>query len=580
MSDREPLYREIRNSFKALPINLKKKSRWVLVSLFFNSIFDLLGIAAIFPLFSVLIQDDFLNDSNPVSDLYNLIGFTDASDFVVFLAISIFVMVLLKNLIYLLSKRFQAKFAYELFQYYTTGLLDTTFARGHAYITQTNSNDLLRDLSHVPRMFGMSMVIPVLSVINELVVLLIIVGVLTYIYAWVVLILLLALMPVIALFYRTIKKRIQHLEEELNDLTPKNTKSIFDVLFGYQDIKVSGTFDYFRRTYRRNVGHEKRLRTNITMVNEMPVKVVEIGVFLAILIVLLYSYFWINNISDRVMLFGIFGLAAFRVMPSLNKLVTAMVQIKGKQYTLEVISRLNKDAETEVVEKARPVQWKDKLELKNLGFAYDSNQVLNNINLTVDKGAFVGIIGPSGSGKTTLVNILLRFLEESTGELLVDGKDISKIGASNWMASIAYVKQDVFILDGSVSENVAFGVSNPDPNRIADALSKAELSEFVEGLEKGIDTRIGEKGALISGGQKQRIGIARALYRDPQLLILDESTSSLDPKTEQSFLKTVNALVHSSDITVIFITHRHNSLSFCSEVYEMNNGNLKLKREP
>lgn len=223
------------------------------------------------------------------------------------------------------------------------------------------------------------------------------------------------------------------------------------------------------------------------------------------------------------------------------------------------------------------MQFNDRLNLKDLSFTYPGKDefALQHLNLEILKGDKIGIIGESGSGKSTLINILLRFLKESSGEMLVDNKKIETDRIPHWRNIIGYVPQDVFILDGTIAENIAFGIKDEsiDHQKMTEALDLASLSSFTNKLKDGIYTQIGERGTRISGGQRQRIGIARALYNESEILILDEATSSLDYETEQEITNSIRKL-NIKELTIIIIAHRITTLKHCNRILEMKNGKI------
>jgi ABC-type multidrug transport system fused ATPase/permease subunit len=233
--------------------------------------------------------------------------------------------------------------------------------------------------------------------------------------------------------------------------------------------------------------------------------------------------------------------------------------------------------ETIIVEKENfpPLNFDDKITLNNVDFKYTNtrNLVLKNISLEIKKGETVGFIGPSGSGKSTLIDLILGLLEPEHGEILIDKIPLnSNIRA--WQDKIGYVPQSIYLTDDSLRSNIAFGV---DPKLVNEeavnrAVDAAQLSEFILNLDEGINTFVGERGVRLSGGQRQRIGIARALYHNPSVLILDEATSSLDNETEKGFMDAINNLKR--DKTIIIVAHRLSTVSNCDKIFKLKSGKL------
>lgn len=218
------------------------------------------------------------------------------------------------------------------------------------------------------------------------------------------------------------------------------------------------------------------------------------------------------------------------------------------------------------------------IEFKNIGFSYDSQEVLKNMNLEIKKNEFVGIIGPSGVGKTTIVDLLLRLLRPNSGEILVDGKNINDVKLAEWRKNIGYVSQDIFLNNDTIGNNISYYNNSVTNDEVIKASRIANVYDFVMGLEKGFDTPVGERGTQLSAGQKQRIVMARILVNNPALLILDEATSALDNESELLIRRAVENLRHK--ITVVMISHRLPSLDYCDKIVVLGEGVIKEQGSP
>jgi len=263
-------------------------------------------------------------------------------------------------------------------------------------------------------------------------------------------------------------------------------------------------------------------------------------------------------------------------MPSLNRIMTGLMYLETNQVSVQ---NLYKHADSEQVsyneEDQVAIDFNNELLIQNVSFQFPGTEtkVLDNINIQITKGETVGIIGPSGSGKTTLLNIILRFYNEKSGQLLVDNTPLNDKNIISWRNKLGYVKQDIFLLDGSIAENIALGDDDIDEARMESAIKQASLLEFVNEQENGWNTTIGEKGSKLSGGQRQRIGIARALYRDAEILVFDEATSALDNKTEQEVSESISNLSKTKK-TIFIVAHRITTLKNCNRIYEIKNGKI------
>ena len=217
------------------------------------------------------------------------------------------------------------------------------------------------------------------------------------------------------------------------------------------------------------------------------------------------------------------------------------------------------------------------IRLDSIIFSYaKARPVLNNLNMEVNKGETVGIIGRSGTGKSTLLNLMLNFIEPESGTMTVDGIIITRDNVDKWRNIIGYVPQDVFIAESTLAENIAFAEDSIDEVQLNKAIDLASLTDFVAGLPLGVNTLLTESGANLSGGQRQRIGIARALYKNAEVLFLDEATSSLDTRTEEEISNSIrNLALKERSITIIIIAHRITTLKYCSRIVELNGGRIE-----
>jgi ABC-type bacteriocin/lantibiotic exporter with double-glycine peptidase domain len=273
----------------------------------------------------------------------------------------------------------------------------------------------------------------------------------------------------------------------------------------------------------------------------------------------------------------IFTVAGVRLLPSFTKLIAGLQKIKFSSVVVKLIYNevINSKIDTKIEKKGQEILFNNNLEVSKLSFKYkDENiEILRDINFKIKFGEVIGIIGTSGAGKSTLVNLITGLNLPSTGNITVDGKNINT-NFYSWYQNIGYVSQNIYLSDDTIKNNIAYGVEPSEINEssIKYAIEKSNLKFFIDNLDKGINTTVGELGNKISGGQKQRIGIARALYGRPRLLILDEATNSLDQVTENKILEELKIL--KGKITILFITHRLSTLSFCNKILRIKNNNL------
>ena len=269
---------------------------------------------------------------------------------------------------------------------------------------------------------------------------------------------------------------------------------------------------------------------------------------------------------------AVFMAAAIRLMPSLNKIIMSMNSIKYYEPVVNKLYEHEKTIRSFELQDKKIIDFKEEILFKNISFEYkEKNKILENVNLKINAGDKIGIIGESGQGKSTFVNILSGLLKQSSGDLLIDGKVINFDFKFN---HLSLVPQDPFVSNSSILENLCFGIEKNKINfeKVKNSLITAEIYDFINRQKDKLETVVGEKGTLLSGGQIQRLGIARCLYFDPDILILDEATNALDKKTQKKIID--NLLLNYKSKTIIFISHDYSVLENCNKIFEVKNKKL------
>ena len=560
---------------QVLPPAYHRKSFKMIVLLFLNSMFELIGLAAFLPLFSVILQPGVIQSHHLVSKVYTIVGFRSENQFILTLAGLIVAAIILKNIASILIIRSQARFSLSLYQYFANKLHQLYYSRGFPFFKKTNSNIILRNINTIPSQFANQIVLPLFNLLNELFILvLILVGLFLYDPKAIIL-LTITVLPVFFLFYSWVKDRALRLEKEANTIAPKLTKSIFQSVHGYPDVEITNTQAIFRKRIADYIGRIVKLNIRRTVYNAAPTKVLETGMVITVFAITAYGLWFLPDRAGLAALLGIYALAAYRILPSTNRIMLALISIKGYQYTFDIIGEATGFVPDKVQD--HKIEFNKAIEIKDLSFQFPdaNNEVLSNINLSIKKGENIGLIGESGSGKTTLMNLLLGFWEPTEGEIIIDDITLNKETLKSWRDRIGYVQQEVYIIDSSIAENVAFGLKDKEVDllRLERALKQASLWDFIQTLPKTIHTNIGERGTKLSGGQRQRVGIARALYAGADVLFFDEATSALDSKTEEEITESIRNLAD-GELTLIIIAHRKTTLKYCNRIVKVAHGKL------
>lgn len=346
-------------------------------------------------------------------------------------------------------------------------------------------------------------------------------------------------------------------------------------IHGVKDIKILGRESKFLKDHQQHLITHLDAERRFVLLQSLPKIFFELVVIIGMAFVVVLMIATGDEISDVVITLGLFAAIAFRVIPSAGRVVASLQTI---DYNGPVIRNFYVDSQLPrlgLEESKFPVEFNNSIKLQNVSFCYtdSSRNALDSVSLTIPCGEAIGIIGASGAGKSTLVDVILGLLPPSSGSIEVDGCSISS-NLRGWQQLIGYVPQSIYLVDDSIRKNIAFGVPDQDVDEAAvqRAVDAAQLDEFVDLLSDGLDTVVGERGVRLSGGQRQRIGIARALYHDPQVLVLDEATSSLDTETERGVMEAVRKLLGSK--TILIIAHRVSTVGYCNTVYRFEEGRV------
>jgi len=383
------------------------------------------------------------------------------------------------------------------------------------------------------------------------------------------------------IFFKYYKKTFLVLGQNRSISDAKKVEDLQKSFFVIQNIKLDSLEEYFSLRFLKNTKISSHAQFFLSFVNDIPKPVAELLVSVIVFGILYVLYYFFNMSKQEVLsMVGIFMLAMFRLIPSTNRILTSINNIRFNYSSVNLISsELNssksefqiKDERSENIK----LKFKDSIFLKDVSFSYirSKQYQLKNINIEIKKYSTIGIRGVSGSGKTTLLNLICGLLHPSSGEIFIDGISINLLRKS-YQKKIGYVSQKTYLSDESIINNVIFGQDQKffNYNLFDECIKKSNLDDFIAKLPNGKDTIVGEMGSKLSGGQQQRIGIARALYKVPEILILDEATNALDEDAENEIIKTIINL--KGKITIIISSHQKKLLDCCDTQYVISNGKL------
>lgn len=568
------LFLTVKKLYRILNQEQKTKFAWLILATFFSSVTDLLGLGFVIPIVGLALSESFY--AQITGAIPFLSGFSKEG-LLLLMVLVFFAAIILKNSFGLLINKWQVNFVRNLFVSSTENVLNKVFNRSLPEIQKESSNTWVNKLTQMQNMLASNIAISLIIVINEAIIFGL-TAIIACFWDWHLFLLLIGiLLPSVGLFYYKVKTMIKTAGYEKNQNYIALYGEAQEMIFGYSDIKIAGTEANFKKRFNEMARNYSRLNAKLEFTMFVPTRIIEVAIFICVVLILLYGAYVIKDINSIVTTITLFSVIAYRSIPSVNRFVMAMNMVNGAEFVLDDKDFMPEEKEYEQDEKtAEPLDFKEKIVFDQVSFQYlqSTKNVVNNCNLVIYKGEKIGIIGESGTGKSTLVNNFLGFLFPTKGKILIDDVPLGKNNLKNWWKTIGYVRQDAFILNTTLAENIALGESGEkiDPDRVHEAIKQASLSSLVQEWPEGIHTVMSERGNNLSGGQKQRIAIARAIYKGARVLVFDEATSALDSRTEEEITESINKL--GKDLTIIMIAHRYSSLRFCDKIYKMEQGKI------
>lgn len=574
----------MKSFFKIFQILTPKQMRYALglvILMFICAAMEAVGIGLLYPLIAVIGKPEIIENREKVKLLVQALGITSHKQLILSFSLFIVVFYVFKNTLCLLQAKIQIRFSTNNQKDYTKRLYTYYMNQPYLYHVNTNISIISRNVNTGASFAFSDILINTLGIITEIITIFVI-WILIMVMDWVLgLIVVFVLGPVVILILNYFRHRVVKEGEIQNKYLVGCGKWLNQGFFSIKETKVMQTEGYFTKQFAYNYDKYATSTAKFLFVNRIPKTIIEMICIGGIILLIAVETLLNADTTKLIPTLGVLALAAVRLMPSINKIVGLYNTNKFKMPLFNeiyndfmAVKDLKDRDEKKIFTKASEnLKFDEKISVKNLSFSYPSKDVLvlNDVSFDIPKGGFVGVVGPSGAGKTTFVDILLGLLPPKSGGIFVDGVDIYS-NLSGWLNNVSYVPQSIYLIDGSIKENIAFGVADKDVDdeKIRRVLEMAELKDVVDGLPEKENTNVGDRGAKLSGGQRQRIGIARALYQDPSVLVLDEATSALDNETEKSITSTILKL--KGQITIIAIAHRLTTLENCDFKIKFDKG--------
>ena len=576
-----PLYKK---AWLLLSNKQKKYAIFIFVLLVVAMILETLSIGIMLPLLSVLLKGE---TGSSFFSYFFTFGYVEGKN-LIYVGLTVTVIIFItKNIFLLFNHWHQSKFLEKTTLELSDKLFKDYLKRDYIFFLQMNTAQLMANVkSEIPSF--VEYINKMMIFFGEIIIFLGIAILLFHVDFFGTLIILFFIGVFIFLIYVFTKKKIDIYGKERIIVDRELNKQLMQGIATAKDVKILDREEDIIHQFNRNLFKHSAIGLYMNFIAGLPKFLFEILLVCAFLILVLSLINMNRDMVSIIQYLGVFAIASFRIIPGASRIFTSFQQIKYRRPTVELLSKEFDQKNYFYVQKNSqsknlniPLKFQKEINLRNLCFSYPIRKkfYLSEISMTIKKGNFIGIIGETGSGKSTLINLFTGLLRPSEGKIEVDELNIFS-NLSEWHKKIGYVPQSIYLTDDTVRKNIAFGLreNDIDDDLIKQAVEKASLSEFLKNLPNGLDTIVGEKGIRISGGQQQRIGIARALYRNPEILILDEATSSLDNLTEKKIMDSIHFLKRKK--TLIVVTHRLSTVNKCDKIFFINKGKITKQGSP
>ena len=561
--------------------NDKYKLPWIVLLFLLSSILDLAGIGLILPYISLIVNPEgFMHGS--IYPYFILFGFPgEYEDLLFMLGYLLIAVFTLKTISAIFINWIILHFCFNNGVKLRSSLMALYQSVAYIEYVHRNSSEYIRNIQELANVFSQSVLQAYLRLISEIIVIIAILLFLAYSNFVIFSTFFLLFFIIIFLYDVIFSKKLKRYGSKINNYSKFMVQGINEGFEGFKEIRTLQKEHFFHEKVVKNAKKYADKSIKSSLISMMPRFLIELILVVFVVFVVFYFVMYENDLHDLLPLISLFGVAALRLAPSVNQIVSSISRIRQGQNTVNLIfNDLNSlDLKLKDISTTGRDKYTEKfksLEFFDISFSYPSvpSNVLNNMSLKICAGDAIGIVGLSGSGKSTLLDIILGLLEPTSGNIIYNSHKLVNSEIAFLRSQIAYIPQDIFITDDTLRNNIALGIipSEIDNDKIEKSLIFSKLSEVVDKLPDGVDTILGQKGRYFSGGQKQRVAIARAFYHDRNILLMDESTSALDKKTESEVVEEIHRLKGKE--TVIIISHNMKVLEFCSHIYKLNNGKL------
>jgi len=571
------IYALLRKLWGSIRARRRRQLKFLFILMVLTSFAEMFGIGALVPFLGVIVNPEALYRSDVFEPILRFMNINSPDDLLLPMTLAFICVVTIVAALRILLLWISTRLSYGIGLDLSYDIYDIELRRPYSLQISQNSSEVINAIITQTNIVTNSVVVPTVTIFTNVFLVIGIVTVLFLIEPSLTLVTVLGFLSVYSVIALLTQSHLKRNGITLAKESRAVVKHIQEGLGGIRDIIIDGSYKRFTHQYHLV---DKRLRyaqSDNHFLAQAPRFVVEsLSMVLIAAIAVVFSSR--ENMLGLITSLGVVALGGQKALPLVQRVYLGWATIRGGEQTLkDLLSRL--DNRTRTIQSLEEISFNSSINFEKVDFSYEPGKapVLRNINLSIDLGSRIGLVGPTGSGKSTFTDLLMGLLQPTGGRICIDGTPITDENISAWRKHVAHVPQEIYLADCSIKENIAFGVDpqDIDNERVARVAKLANIDSLVDSLDDKYDTVVGERGARLSGGQRQRIGIARALYREARILVLDEVTSALDSATEQEILQSLSQL--DDGITLILISHRNSNLVLCKTVFRFDGtGNIEI----
>ncbi len=556
-----------------------KKGYLVLMLALIVSIVDVFGVASIFPFISLVSNPGIIFTNKIFSFLYTKFNFNNPQEFTLYFGVLVFLYILISLSLRTYLIYIQTSYSYLREYSISKRLFIGYLKQPYVWFVNRNSSDLAKNILVETQNIVTGSIMPLFTVFSQIFIIFSLIILITIIEYKIVIFLIVFFTFLFLIFKNKLSKKLNNLGEKRNIHNSLKFKSVNEAFGGIKELKLRNLQKFYTQPYSNSAYLVAKYQSSAMSLTQTPKFILEGFGMGTLIIVILYFLISQRNIINILPIVTLYTYVAYRIIPAVQQVYGNYTLIKYNfPALLLVYNELNNfDIKNDTKDLYTEIDLTSTIRMINISFRYpnSSKYSIDNVSINIEPKKRYAIVGATGSGKTTLIDILLGLLMPESGEIIIGNKILNQSNFTFFQSRIGYVPQNIYILDDTITSNIALGVDvkDIDFSKVINAAKIAKIHNFIDNeLENGYNTILGERGVKLSGGERQRIGIARAIYHNPTLLILDEGTSALDNVTESEVTSSINEL--SEKITIIMIAHRLSTITNSDKIFFLNEGKL------